>query len=158
MGPGHRHADTARLKWRQRPEVCSLTSTRWLSSVRRLALADIRRGELVDGERPEVKQRGAPPLHTSRAVRLGLLALETTRAHPPATLLEQHMPGEHTVALPYVTTTRCPQICALEGRPCRAGLARETFVLARRCRCNLWMLHCCAYCCACCMVLSRALA
>ena len=36
-------ADTARPpKWRQRPEVCSLTSTRRPSSVRRLALADMR--------------------------------------------------------------------------------------------------------------------
>ncbi len=86
-------ADTARQKWRQRPEVCSVTGTRWLSSGRRLALADMRRGELVDGERPEVKQRGAPPLHTRRAVRLGLLV--TTRAHPPATL-EQRVPAEHT--------------------------------------------------------------
>jgi hypothetical protein len=77
-------ADTARQKWRQRPEVCSLTSAQWPSSGRRLALADMRRGELVDGERPEVKRRGAPPLHTSRAVRLGLLALETTRLSTPA--------------------------------------------------------------------------
>jgi hypothetical protein len=99
-----------------------LTSAQWPSSVKRLALADMRRGELVDGERPEVEQRGAPPLHTRGAVRLGLLALVTTRAHPPATL-EQHKPGEHTVALPSVTTTPCPQIFALgrqalQGRPC----------------------------------------
>ncbi len=129
-------ADTARQKWRQRPEVCSLTgtrvledslspicyavntSTRRLSSVRRLALADMRRGELVDGERPEVEQRGAPPLHTSRALRLGLLALETARAHPPATL-EQRVPGEHTVAVPYVTTKRLARKSARR----QAGLA-----------------------------------